>query len=159
MIQRIQSVFLLIVVILSALLFVFPIADYYSDAATLKLMLTGVDSYVPKGASLQTAVLSPYLVYFNILVNVAVAAIAGYAILQYKRRPLQVKMVRIGLLIDIVLLVILFVITDFLKKKLQVTPDYGIGILFPLISVVFLLLAQRAILKDERLVKSTDRLR
>jgi hypothetical protein len=98
-------------------------------------------------------------VYFNILVNAAVAAMAGYAILQYKRRPLQVKMVRIALLIDIVLLVILFVITDFLKKKLLVTPDYGVGVLFPLISVVFLVLAQRAILKDDRLVKSTDRLR
>lgn len=159
MIQRIQSVFLLVVVVLSALLFVFPVADYYSDTATLKLMLTGVESYVPKGASLQTAVLSSYLVYFNILVNVAMAGIAAYTIFQYKRRPLQIKMVRIALLMDIVLLVILFVITDFLKKKLQVTPDYGVGILFPLISVVFLLLAQRAILKDERLVKSSDRLR
>jgi hypothetical protein len=159
MIQRIQSVFLLMVVVLAALLFVFPIADYFSDTTTLKLMLTGVDSYVPKGASLQTAVISPYLVYFNVLVNLAVAATAGFAIFQYKQRPFQVKLVRIALLVDIVLLVVLFVITDFLKKKLQVTPDYGIGILFPLISVVFLVLAQRSILKDERLVKSTDRLR
>lgn len=147
------------VVVLAALLFVFPIADYFSDTTTLKLMLTGVDSYVPKGASLQTAVISPYLVYFNVLVNLAVAATAGFAIFQYKQRPFQVKLVRIALLVDIVLLVVLFVITDFLKKKLQVTPDYGIGILFPLISVVFLVLAQRSILKDERLVKSTDRLR
>jgi hypothetical protein len=159
MIQRIQSVFLLMVVVLAALLFVFPIADYFSDTTTLKLMLTGVDSYVPKGASLQTAVISPYLVYFNVLVNLAVAAVAGFAIFQYKQRPFQVKLVRIALLIDIVLLVVLFVITDFLKKKLQVTPEYGVGILFPLISVVFLVLAQRSILKDERLVKSTDRLR
>lgn len=147
------------VVVLAALLFVFPIADYFSDTTTLKLMLTGVDSYVPKGASLQTAVISPYLVYFNVLVNLAVAATAGFAIFQYKQRPFQVKLVRIALLVDIVLLVVLFVITDFLKKKLQVTPEYGVGILFPLISVVFLVLAQRSILKDERLVKSTDRLR
>ncbi|MEM8763780.1 MAG: DUF4293 family protein, partial [Bacteroidota bacterium] len=41
----------------------------------------------------------------------------------------------------------------------SVPPDKGIGMLIPVFSIVFLALANRAIKKDEDLVKSVDRLR
>jgi predicted branched-subunit amino acid permease len=37
--------------------------------------------------------------------------------------------------------------------------NYGIGIMLPSISILFIILAIRGIKKDERLIKSADRLR
>jgi len=45
----------------------------------------------------------------------------------------------------------------FIDTKIDIEP--GLGTYFPLISLVFLVLAYRFILKDEKLVKSADRLR
>ena len=39
------------------------------------------------------------------------------------------------------------------------SPEKGIGMFLPLVSIVFLVLANKAIKKDEDLVKSVDRLR
>jgi hypothetical protein len=159
MIQRIQSLFLLSVVVLTALLFVFPIAEYFSDSVSIRLTMLGVKSYVPSAAGIQTAVISSYLVYFLVFLNITIGAVAGYTIMQFKQRSFQIRLTKVALMLDIVLIIVLFVITDFLKKKLAVDPDYGIGIIFPVVSLIFLLLAQRFIQKDDKLVKSADRLR
>jgi hypothetical protein len=41
----------------------------------------------------------------------------------------------------------------------KTAPSYQFGIFFPLVSLVCIIMASRAIRKDEALVKSSDRLR
>jgi len=48
-----------------------------------------------------------------------------------------------------------------IEKKINIIPNYldSIGIYLPLIALVFMVMANRAIKRDEKLVRSADRLR
>lgn len=80
------------------------------------------------------------------------------SLLKYKNRQQQFVLNRINLLLQ------LFLLGFFVYRSLNVsgevaTSEKGIGMLIPIFSIVFLVLANRAIKKDEDLVKSADRLR
>lgn len=156
MIQRIQTIFLLLAAIVSMMVFVFPLASYFSDLVAMQLFLTGPVSLTPGTEVLSINV---FFSYFLAVLNAMAGFIALYAMLKYKQRLFQLKLVKVSLLLNIVLLVVLFVLCDFIKSKLNVSPEYGLGIIFPIISIVLLLLAQRGIKKDEAKVKSTSRIR
>jgi hypothetical protein len=158
MIQRIQSVFLLIAVLAGILLFFFPLAGIYSPTATYHFYIYEFRNMVPGEAS----VIGKSAVLPLVALNVLSTALAAYAITLYKKRITQIKMVRLSIFFDVVLIaLIFFVYGRIIEKNLNVTPDYPgeAGIYFPLIMLVFLILAQRFIIRDERLVRSIDRLR
>lgn len=81
------------------------------------------------------------------------------SILFYKKRQHQFVLNRLNMIIMLILLGL------FVYRSLNVSggtaavSEKGIGIYLPLISIVFLALANKAIKKDEELVKSVDRLR
>jgi hypothetical protein len=86
------------------------------------------------------------------------AFLALIAIVFYKKRKNQFILNRLNLLLN------LFLLGFFVYRSLNLsgeTPvsEKGIGLLIPVISIVLLVLANRAIKKDEDLVKSVDRLR
>ncbi len=80
--------------------------------------------------------------------------LAFYAILQYKARKKQFIINRLNMLINLALVVYLVI-------KVFNTPDISTetGAIFPLLSVILLSLANRLIMKDERLVRAADRIR
>ncbi|SHJ22114.1 DUF4293 domain-containing protein [Pseudozobellia thermophila] len=136
MIQRIQTVYLLIVVLISGLL---PFwVNLWSDAKGNEIYATN-----------------------EILVSIvfyASAVLAMIAILLFKNRKNQFILNRLNLLLN------LFLLGFFVYRSLNLSggtsvSEKGIGMLIPVISIVFLVLANRAIKKDEDLVKSVDRLR
>lgn len=65
---------------------------------------------------------------------------------------------RLNILSNFVLLGV-FVYSSLSLSGETLVSEKGIGILLPLISIVALLMANKAIKKDENLVKSVDRLR
>jgi peptidoglycan/LPS O-acetylase OafA/YrhL len=72
----------------------------------------------------------------------------------FKKRKLQVVLNRL----NIVLLFLLFV--AFLVAVFQhPDPAPGLGLVFPLLAIIFLSLANKRIIRDEQLVRSADRLR
>lgn len=72
----------------------------------------------------------------------------------FKKRKLQVVLNRL----NIVLLFLLFV--AFLVAVFQhPDPAPGLGLVFPLLAIIFLSLANKRIIHDEQLVRSADRLR
>ena len=83
------------------------------------------------------------------------------AIFSYQKRRLQLLFVNTGILLTIALIAMIFLFYSdyFFQDIVKVRPDYQFGAFIPLISLVFLVLAFRAIRKDEALVKSADRLR
>lgn len=98
--------------------------------------------------------------------QIGVALIALIAIFLYKNRQLQVKFVASGLLlVTIYVAFLLFFKIDGLEKAiagLYSTPvvNYNkISISFPVLQLLLFILAQRAIRKDDRIVRSSDRLR
>ena len=86
------------------------------------------------------------------------ALLALVAIVIYKKRKNQFVLNRLNMILN------LFLLGFFVYRSLNLSggtsvSEKGIGMLIPVISIVLLVLANRAIKKDEDLVKSVDRLR
>ena len=95
------------------------------------------------------------LVFSLIVVSMLLAI---FSILKYKNRKLQFVLNRLNIISNFVLLGVFVYRTLTLSGETLVS-EKGIGVLFPIISIVFLVLANKAIKRDEDLVKSVDRLR
>lgn len=136
MVQRIQTVYMLLVAILSLLaIFSFP-------------FWTAVSKEVVTARSVTLL-----WVCFSVA-----AVLALYGIVSFKNRQSQFVINRINLMINLFLLGFFAYRSIDLSGELQVS-EKGIGMLVPVLSIVLLVLANKAIKKDEALVKSADRLR
>ena len=94
-----------------------------------------------------------------ILLLCAVLILVGFfSILSYKNRKRQILLNNISIFINALLLGLLAYWLLNLSGGIQF-PEKGIEPIFPLISMISLLIANVFIKKDDRLVKSVDRLR
>jgi membrane-bound acyltransferase YfiQ involved in biofilm formation len=145
-----------VVAVACTLLFFFPMIDYVDPVkGTYKLFATGMKSF---------AALQGFLFFwetFPLLILVIVSLLmALITIFFYKKRRLQVLLVSINVLLNVVIIALVFLLySRIFENRLQIISEYQFGIYIPLISLVFLVLATRAIRKDEAMVKSSDRLR
>ncbi len=76
----------------------------------------------------------------------------------HKKRKQQFVMGRLNMILNLILLG-LFVYRTLNASGETAISEKGVGMFLPIISIVFLVLANKAIKKDEDLVKSVDRLR
>jgi hypothetical protein len=158
MIQRIQSLFLAIAFLAAAALFFFPLAGVYADVNTYKLYVFEFKNMVPDAPS----AFSFMTILPLLLLNVLTGVFSMTAIWMYKDRIRQLRFVRYAIFCDIVLIgLVFFIYARIVENKLGASPNYldETGIYFPLIALIFLILANRFIIRDERLVRSIDRLR
>ncbi len=81
-----------------------------------------------------------------------------FTIFLFKNRKLQFVLGRLNIILNFFLLGF-FVYLSLNLSGETVVSEKGIGMFLPIISIVFLALANKAIKKDEDLVKSVDRLR
>ena len=144
MIQRIQTVYFLIATFLSGgLIFLVDLWKTEEDKPFFVM-----DSF----SSGDMMLISMSVLFF------VSALLTFIAIFQFKNRQLQFVLGRLSILINFILLGILVYFTQNLSGEMQVSVK-GIGLLIPIFSIVFVVLANKAIKKDEELVKSVDRLR
>ena len=136
MLQRIQTVYILIAAILMVCLYVWFPSIY--DAEGVAVIAR-----------------DEYLVFGLVFGSIALAVIS---ILSFKKRQLQFVLNRLNIILNFVLLGV-FVYRSLKVSGETLVSEKGIGVLLPIISIVFLVLANKAIKKDEDLVKSVDRLR
>ncbi len=136
MLQRIQSIYLLLVVLLSS----------------VGSML------IPFGVSAEgeQLVANNHILVLGMFSVIALLGVLG--IFMFKNRQLQFVLGRINILLNFILLGV-FVYWSLNLSGETVVSEKGIGMLFPIISIVLLVMANKAIKKDEDLVKSVDRLR
>lgn len=158
MIQRIQSLFLVLAIVAMGLLALFPIASFYSDTGVYVLDVFGLNSITPGNEV-------PFVDWFFLpLIAVAgvIIVLDAVALFSYKRRIRQIKILQGTILLNILFIVgIMFYYVPAVEENTGTLVDYqnSTGIYLPLISLVFSLLAQHYIKKDEKLVRSVDRLR
>jgi hypothetical protein len=156
MIQRIQTLFLGVATISYILLFIFPIAIYHHEVqGTYKLLVTGM-VYADQQAVIDFWATSPML-----FLSAASMLLSVIAIFTFRKRKLQLLFVNISILFTIILVALMFLFYSdhFFREIVKVQPSYQFGGFIPLISLVFLILAFRAIRKDEAMVRSADRIR
>jgi len=136
MIQRIQTLYLfLAAVISSGLIFVFHLWTNNEGAKVYAL-----DNYLCLGLFLGSALLSLISIF------------------RFKDRKSQFVLGRLNIILNFILLGILVYESSKVPGEISFS-EKGIGILLPVFSIVCLVLANKAIKKDEDLVKSVDRLR
>ena len=80
------------------------------------------------------------------------------SIFSHKKRQQQFVMGRLNIILNLILLG-LFVYRTLNASGETAISEKGVGMFLPIFSIVFLVLANKAIKKDEDLVKSVDRLR
>ena len=76
----------------------------------------------------------------------------------YKNRKQQIGINRFNIVVNFYLLGIIVYHLLILPGESEIS-EKGIGLFIPVLVIVFLVLANKSILKDEKLVKSVDRLR
>lgn len=161
MIQRIQTVYLTLAFAAMALLFAFPLAQFFAENGAYVFSVTGLKNMVPLAPG-EMPVFRSVIFLPIVIVAVAIGLLDLYTIFQYKNRALQVKLTNIAVLLTIAFIMgIFFLYIPFIEKKINIVPDYrkAFGIYLPLVALVFEVMANRAIKRDEKLVRSADRLR
>ncbi|MEI6435794.1 MAG: DUF4293 domain-containing protein [Bacteroidota bacterium] len=158
MLQRIQTIYLALVAIACILLFFFPLAFFYNEMeGNYRFFIYGVQSMDPDPKVVFGSFFAIPLIFFVVVSFI----FAVSAIFLYKNRPLQNRLCTFNVLTNIVfIMVVFFFYITRIKSMTSTEPEYNyFGMVLPLISLALLILASRAIMKDEALVKSTDRLR
>lgn len=146
MLQRIQSVYLLIASIASGALFQF-------DIWKVKAKLLGITVKRLNGMQHLGLSISAGLMVVLLLI----------AIFLYKNRKRQIKFCNYAiyaLLIHIGFILYISIMSGgpkWVLELVKVAPGYGA--ILPFIIVLFIILAKKAIKKDDKLVRSMDRLR
>lgn len=136
MLQRIQTLYLLLAVLVSAgLIFV------------LHLWVTNADVVIYAKDN---------MLYLGLFLGSAILSLVS--IFKYKNRKSQFMLGRLNMILNFILLGF-FVYQSLNVSGETAVSEKGIGMFLPIVSIVLLALANKAIKKDEDLVKSVDRLR
>lgn len=163
MLQRIQSIFLALATVLGLAVFFFPLASIGIKDCTFDLFITGarhISTDCPYVFEIKTIL--------HLIIHIALIAISLITLFLYKNRPLQMRLCRIGIMGNVVFVFLIFMFSDTIKKSFvsgygvnadSVFVDFKLGSVLPLVIIVLYFLANWFIKKDERLVKSADRLR
>jgi hypothetical protein len=136
MIQRIQSIYLLLTAIIAGgLPFVFNLWK------TTEGTIVYAKDYT-----------------FALVAFILSATVSIISIFMFKNRKSQFIINRLNIILNFILLIV-FVYSSITTSGESEISEKGVGMTLPIISIVLLVLANKAIKKDEDLVKSVDRLR
>jgi len=154
MIQRIQTVWLFVASLALFCLFLFPFLQIFNVGGTKEIKITGVYENI-NGQAVQT---EPFILIT--IVTVIIALIPLFAIFYYQNRKRQIVICYLAI---IAILAHYYWLVQTAKPvigdvQLQVG-NFGIGAILPSIAILFIIMAIRGIRNDEKLIRSTDRLR
>lgn len=157
MIQRVQTVWLLAATVTLLGLFVFPYVSFIDLVGLGKqIFVTGTYSSVNNEMSRE----SSYIL--QAIVAGLVAIIPLVAIFLFKNRKKQVLVIGIAIVLIVLLGVWMFMaattVLDAISQRLQ-AGNIGVGFFLLPVAIIFLAMAIGGIRKDEKLIKSADRLR
>lgn len=138
MLQRIQSVWLLLAAAFDAVTFRFP---FYSGDWIKDKFLSVIDL---------NAKTTPWILVLSVLTGL----LAFITIFMYHNRKLQLRLVYLGIFLSTILLTVYF-----LELKNFIGGNIAIWAVFYFAIFVSFIMAARGILRDQKLIKSLDRLR
>ncbi len=156
MIQRIQSIYLFIIVILAGLTIVMPVADLINSKDNLNYLLDykGISLIQPTGIAVlktTTSFITTFAAVFG--------TIALITIFSFKNIVKQIRYLVLNFLFMVAYYVALIIYISIACKEFSADFHIRISASFPFIAMILNYLAIGAIGKDEKLVKSLDRLR
>ena len=137
MLQRIQTIYLLLAFVVTGVLpFFIPL--WTTDGGTAYYFMRN----------------QIYVIAFGLSTTISL-----WSIISYKKRQNQFVIGRLNIILNLILLGLFVYRSLNVSGEAQVVSEKGIGMFLPIVAIVLLALANKAIKKDEDLVKSVDRLR
>ena len=152
MIQRIQTVFLLLAMIAWNLLFFRPLVGFTNeDGGSWYLFANSIRESMEAEALIGTLPLLALLVLVDLLLLAA--------ILLYRRRTLQLRVTLFTMILQILSYGLVGLYVFFGVNKLEATPHLLFSSVLPLAAFILTFLAFRGIRRDQLLLRALDRLR
>ena len=177
MIQRKQTLFLFLAVCALAMCFMFPIASFTAKAP-LGVPVSGELNLIAKeNPSLMNDILNGDAVtmgqkgYIKVwpltTLTILSALVALVSMFLFKNRVRQMRLVAVAFLLGVIDIFLIFIwaVDAYISKVTvpmactDIDVSYGLGTWCPIVAVVLMFLAQRAIKKDEEKVRAADRIR
>ena len=157
MLQRIQTIFLVLVIILGILFSFSPILEYsfndltYVMNAYKSVSIGDTSQIISK--NMGTGVLQGLVIIITIIV-----------VLLYTNRPIQIKLCKLNILLIALQIAAIVMYNDVAKTAISANTEnielsFKFGAIIPIISLIMCYLAIHFIKKDDELVRSADRLR
>ncbi len=150
MIQRIQSLWLLLALISTSVMFFLPLAEISTaDADVYSLNFENIKTTTDNSV-VHTA--------YSLAGLIGIVTLLSFiSLFLFKYRNLQMRICMFNSLLIIGIIALTAYFTYFVVKDSEAFP--GIAAILPLIAFIFTLMARRAVKKDEELIKSVDRIR
>ena len=153
MIQRIQTLFLLGVLILMTLLFFFPLAELIDTANnSYSFIYRGIPS-LKEGEAMLFKAYPIAILLLVIVLNVIVT------IFSYKKRMRQIRLTVFNIFCMLGVVGLIYYNVNSQLEPMQAIANYSIINAFPLVSIVLSYFAIRNIGRDEAMIRSMDRIR
>ena len=164
MIQRVQTLFLLGMIICMALLFVFPIWEKSNPETGIKYTLDAFywqELSKSSSGSTEWEVLDSKPTFYLAGLAVVSCLVGLFSIFQFKKRLFQIKLGALNafLIMAYVATATYFIYTGENQIGYEARGIFKPGYFLPLAALLFNSLANRFIRKDEKLVRSVDRIR
>jgi hypothetical protein len=154
MIQRIQSLYLLLAAIAISMVFFIPLAQLVvNDEFYFTFMYRGLYQ-VKTGEEILSVASLPLAALFAISLLISLITI-----FLYKKRGLQMRLCIINILLLIGSTGVIYYYVAAAFKNFEATVSYGISAIMPIIAAILTYLAYRGVRKDELLIISMDRIR
>jgi len=151
MLQRIQTIWLFLTVVVAALLFFLPIAEIVSAGANYKLIYRGI--YPTAGEAPEMVLRSVPLAALN-LITVILGLVS---IFLFKKRQLQMRFCMYNSILFIANTGLIAYYAFYSMPESSTT--LGVASALPIVGFILSLIARKSISKDDKLVKSLDRIR
>jgi hypothetical protein len=162
MLQRIQTLFLVIALGAIAACFLLPLWLYSTadGASSFEVYVYGLKA-VKGGLGDMFINTQPLGVWPLAVILAANAGLTIGGIFFYKNRPIQMKLTNYNFFLSLIFIAAAYLYIPYNINERVVTSvtTWQYGLILPLITTLALIIANRYIKKDENLVKSADRLR
>ncbi len=154
--QRIQTLYFILVIGLMTAAILLPNAEFFLQEKNITYQLDsrGMVELDEQGAAKGVIGTNPLTFLFGFIIFIAL-----YSIISFKNRRRQIRMVTVNLLLLIIYIAVLVIYIMVAKNKLNAIVTWNYPVIFPLIALIFNYLGMRGVAKDEKLVRSLDRLR
>ncbi|WP_315255924.1 DUF4293 domain-containing protein [Segatella oulorum] len=152
MIQRKQTLYLLIALVLTFVCLSFPLATFVGDDLHTDTLVTNLCERLGRGIPNFKTVPLFVLLLLTLPLNV-------WAIFAFKARKFQAKLCLINVILLVLWHVVAIYFLFFSTERQDTTLEIRFTAFFPLISLLLYVLARYAILADEKLVRAADRIR
>ena len=152
MIQRKQTLYLLIALVLTFVCLSFPLATFVGDDLHMDTLVTNLCERLGRGIPNFKTVPLFVLLLLTLPLNV-------WTIFAFKARKFQAKLCLINVILLVLWHVVAIYFLYFSIERQDTTLEIRFTAFFPLISLLLYALAHHAILADEKLVRAADRIR